>query len=77
MKAAKDKKLEEAVAMWFMQKCSEGVPIPGSILMAKALHNFTQNYTQMVVKNLKQALGSSRIFSIDMGSVSLQYKVRH
>ena len=37
MKAAKDKKLNEAVAMWFMQKRSEGVPISGPILMAKAL----------------------------------------
>ena len=36
MKAAKDKKLDEAVAMWFMQKRSEGVPISGPILTAKA-----------------------------------------
>ena len=37
MKAAQDKKLDEAVAMWFMQKRSEGVPISGPILTAKAL----------------------------------------
>ena len=37
MKAAQDEKLDEAVAMWFMQKRSEGVPISGPILTAKAL----------------------------------------
>ena len=44
MKAAKDKKLDEAVAMWFMQKRSEGVPISGPILMAKALQFHTKIY---------------------------------
>ena len=44
MKAAKDKKLDEAVAMWFMQKRSEGVPISGPILMAKALQRHTKLY---------------------------------
>ena len=34
MKEAKDKKLDEAVATWCMQKRSEGVPTSGSILMA-------------------------------------------
>ena len=37
MKAVKDRKLDEAMAIWFMQKRSEGVPISGSILMVKAL----------------------------------------
>ena len=44
MKAAKDKKLDEAVAMWLMQKRSEGVPISGPILMAKALQYHTKLY---------------------------------
>ena len=44
MKAAKDKKLDEAVAMWFMQKRSEGVPISGPILMAKALQFHAKLY---------------------------------
>jgi hypothetical protein len=44
MKTAKDKQLDEAVAMWFMQKCSEGVPISGPILMAKALEFHTNMY---------------------------------
>ena len=35
MKAAKDKKLDEAVAMWFMQKRSEGFPISGPILISR------------------------------------------
>ena len=44
MKAGKDKKLDEAVAMWFMQKRSEGVPISGPILMAKALQFHAKLY---------------------------------
>ena len=44
MKAAKDTKLDEAVAMWFVQKRSEGVPISGPILMAKALQFHTKLY---------------------------------
>ena len=44
MKAAKDKKLDEAVAMWFMQKRSEGLPISRPILMAKALQFYTKLY---------------------------------
>ena len=44
MKAAQDKKLDEAVAMWFMQKRSEGVPISGPILLAKALQFHTKLY---------------------------------
>ena len=66
MKAAKDKKLDKAVAMWFMQKRSEGVPISGSILMAKALQFHKKLYPD-----------SGEEFGIDTGSVSLQYKVRH
>ena len=44
MKAAKDKKVDEAVAMWFMQKRSEGAPISGPILMTKALQFHTKLY---------------------------------
>ena len=44
MKAAKDKKVDEAGAMWFMQKRSEGAPISGPILMTKALQFHTKLY---------------------------------
>ena len=44
MKAAKDRKLDEGMAMWFMQKRSEGVPISGPILMAKALEFHAKMY---------------------------------
>ena len=64
MKAAKDKKLDEAVAMWFMQK--QGVPIYGPILMAKTLQ-FHTKLNPDSGEELKEALGGPRIFSIDMG----------
>ena len=44
MKVAKDRKLDEAMAIWFMQKRSEGVPILGPILMAKALEIHVRMY---------------------------------
>ena len=44
MKAAKDRKLDEATAIWFMQRRSEGVPISGPILMAKALEIHVKMY---------------------------------
>ena len=66
MKAAKDKKLDEAVAMWFMQKHSKGGPIYGPILMAKALQ-FHTKLNPDSGEEFKEALGGSRIFSIDMG----------
>ena len=44
MKAAKDRKLDEAMAIWFMQKRSEEVPILRPILMAKALEIHMKMY---------------------------------
>ena len=37
MKKAKDSKLDDALYLWFAQKRSQGIPISGPILMAKAL----------------------------------------
>ena len=37
MKLASDTKLDDALYLWFAQKRSQGVPISGPILMAKAL----------------------------------------
>ena len=37
MKMASDSKLDDAMYLWFAQKRSQGVPISGPILMAKAL----------------------------------------
>ena len=42
--SSQDKKLDEAVAIRFMQKHSEGVPISGPILMVKALQFHTKLY---------------------------------
>ena len=74
--SSQDKKLDEAVAMRFMQKHLEGVLIFGPILMAKALQFHTKLYPDDG-EELKEALAGSRMFSINMGSVSLQFKVRN
>ena len=76
MKAAKDRKLDEAMAIWFMQKHSEGVPISGPILMAKSLEIHVKMYPNGG-EEFKASTGWLRNSSVDTGSVSLQYKVRH
>ena len=37
MKLASDTRLDDALYLWFAQKRSQGVPVSGPILMAKAL----------------------------------------
>ena len=44
MRLAKDEDLDEAVYLWFTQKCTEGVPVSGTLLCEKASQFHEQLY---------------------------------
>ena len=72
MKAAKHKKLDEAVAMWYMQNVQKGFLYIWTNSKAKALQFYTKLYPDDG-EECKASTGWLKNISIDVGFVSLQY----